>query len=206
MVEFDWFDSPLVKAAAVFLLSLFLAAVLYFFMGSSKSTKEQCDILMRRHLGVMKELEKKIKLRKRNIDRGIPLTEQIKAQNSGSFNSLQEHYYETEKQSSDILQKAVQNFRVGRELEGARYLINACIIWKNDKKVGKLLMALPILEDILIHLSAEDFSLITFNSGYVFADITAVIDYVLSTPLSGEDRKMITDIKKMILMKTFQNF
>lgn len=199
MIQFEWFDNPLVKAAAVFLFCTFLASALYIILGNSKSGKEQQDILAQKHSNVLNELEKKVTLRKKNINGGVSLKTQIKIQNTSEF--YDEQYLEREKQSTVILQKAIFNLRNGREVEGAKYLIAACKIWKNDEKLGKLLMALPILEDILIHLSSEDFVLVELDSEHKFSDIDKVINFVLSSQISSADRKMISEIKKMVHIK-----
>ncbi|MHC0447600.1 hypothetical protein ACWA1F_19475 [Flavobacterium sp. 3-218] len=199
MIQFEWFDNPLVKAAAVFLFCTFLASALYIILGNSKSGKEQQDILAQKHSNVLNELEKKVTLRKKNINGGVSLKTQIKIQNTPEF--YDEQYLEREKQSTAILQKAIFSLRNGREVEGAKYLIAACKIWKNDEKLGKLLMALPILEDILIHLSREDFVLVELDSEHKFSDIDKVINFVLSSQISSTDRKMISEIKKIIHIK-----
>mgnify|MGYP003575843921 FL=1 len=62
-------------------------------------------------------------------------------------------------------------------------------------------MALPILEDILIHLSSEDFLLVELDSEHKFSDIDKVISFVLSSQISSADRKMISEIKKTIHIK-----
>ncbi|MDP5202300.1 hypothetical protein [Flavobacterium sp. DG2-3] len=199
MIQFEWFDNPLIKAVAVFLFCAFLASALYIILGNSKSGKEQQDILAQKHSNVLNELEKKVTLRKKNINGGVSLKTQIKIQNTSDF--YDEQYLEREKQSTAILQKAIFSLRNGREVEGAKYLIAACKIWKNDEKLGKLLMALPILEDILIHLSREDFVLVELDSEHKFSDIDKVINFVLSSQISSTDRKMISEIKKIIHIK-----
>ena len=94
MIQFEWFDNHLVKAAAIFLFCTFLASALYIILGNSKSIKEQENILAQKHFSVLNELEKKVKLRKKNIDDEISLKNSIKIQKNQTPERYDDHYLE----------------------------------------------------------------------------------------------------------------